>query len=288
MAYIRKEKGKYFVLCEKIFENGKWGEKQLERYGKQQPTFWYPQLINDKAENVLPKIANESINLIITDPPYGITFKSPRYRNREFDEIYNDDTLEFLHGIGKEFERILLPEAHCYVFTRWDAYPIMVNFFKDFLTLQTVIIWDKDEGGHGMGDLNGWAPRYEMIMQFTKGERGRELNGKRPVNVIRHQDIRFTKEPKIHSTQKPRGLMEILIDKSSERNEVVADFFGGSYSVPRAAMRLFRRSIAVELNPKIHRMGATLVERDFHHDPISGIDWDKTTNLRKERTNAFI
>jgi DNA modification methylase len=260
----------------------------LLNFGKQQPTFWYPQLINDKAESVLPRIGNESIDLIITDPPYGISFASPRYRNKNFDEVFNDDTLEFLHGIGKEFERILVSEAHCYIFTRWDSYPIMANFFKDYLTLQTVIVWDKDEGGHGMGDLNGWAPRYEMIMLFTKGEKGRDLNGKRPVNVIRHQDIRFTKETKINPTQKPRGLMEILIDKASERNEIVADFFGGSYSVSRAAMRLFRKSVGVELNPKTHRMGATLVERDFRNDPILGIDWSKTTNLKVEQTNVLI
>lgn len=286
MAYIRKINGNFYLL-HKVKIGTVWKEKTITAFGKQQPIMWYPQLINDKAENVLPQIPDESINLIITDPPYGIAFASPRYRNKNFDEIFNDDTLEFLQGIGKEFERILTPEAHCYIFTRWDAYPIMLKFFTDSLNLQTVIVWDKDEGGHGMGDLNGWAPRYEMIMQFTKGEKGRSLNGKRPPNVIRHQDIRFTKEQKIHPTQKPRGLMGVLIEKASNRGDTIADFYAGSYSVPRAAMRLFRKSIAVELNPQIHRAGCNLVDKEFNKDPQYGVDWAKVTNLDVKKTEVI-
>ena len=78
-----------------------------------------------------------------------------------------------------------------------------------------------------------------------------------------YQDIRFIKEPKIRSTQKQRGLMEFLIEKSSNVGDVVADFYGGSYAVPRGAIRTFRKSIGVELNLKIHDAGKDLLKHDY-------------------------
>lgn len=286
MASIQKIRGLYYLVIKEKNERGIFKNKYYP-FGKQQPILYYPQLINDKAENTIRKIPDGSVNLIITDPPYGIGFKGNQYRNVEFEEMFNDQSIQFLEGFSQEFERILIPAAHCYVFTRWDAYPLMLKFFADELFLQTVIIWDKDEGGHGMGNLDIWAPRYEMIMDFTKGEKPRPLNGKRLPNVIRHQDIRFTKELKIHPTQKPRGLMEILIEKSSDYGDVVADFFGGSYPVHRAAMRKFRKSIGVELNPTTHNAAVNLVKNDFHRDPVYGTNWGKTTNLLIKETGVI-
>jgi site-specific DNA-methyltransferase (adenine-specific) len=277
MAFIHKINNDYF-LRKKIKVNGKWKDTIINNFGKDKPTIWQPQLINDKAETILAKLPDESIDLIITDPPYGIDFKGGRYLNRNFDEIFNDDSLDFLKGIGKEFKRILKPNTHCYIFTRWDAYPVMADFFMKELELDTVLVWDKDEGGHGMGDLSDYAPRYEMIMKFSKGRRA--LNGKRHPNIIRQQDIRFTNELKVHPTQKPRALMEFLIEKSSNSGETIADFYGGSYSVARAAMRLFRKSICVELNPTTHRAAESLVKKDLHNDPVYNIDWAKTTNIQ--------
>lgn len=283
MVFVQKKRQSYY-LVNKVKISGKHTAKWMS-LGKENPTIWYPQLINDKAESVLAKLPDESIDLIVTDPPYGVSFKGHRYLNRDFDVLFNDDNLKFLEGIGDEFLRVLKPNSHCYVFTRWDAYPIMVRFFSDQLKLDTVIIWDKDEGGHGMGDLTDYAPRYEMIMKFSKGKRG--LNGKRHPNIIRHQDVRFTGELKVHPTQKPRGLMEFMIKKSSNMGDVVADFYGGSYSVSRAAMRLFRRSIGVELNPQIHRSGMEMVNKDLHNDPEYGIDWTTVKNIQIKNTELM-
>lgn len=285
--YVQGTNGCYYLREAQKDKKGKWKNKTIAPFGKQRPVMWYPQLFYEKAENIIAKVPDESINLIVIDPPYGIGFKGNRYRNIDFEEMFNDQSLKFLERLGQEFERILVPKAHCYVFTRWDVYPSMVNFLTKTLFLQTVIIWDKGEGGHGMGNLKMWAPRHEMIMDFTKGNNPRPLNGKRLSNVIQHKDIRFTGELKIHPTQKPRGLMEILIEKSSDYGDVVADFFGGSYSVPRAAMRKFRKSIGVELNPTIHNVAVNLVNREFHKDPEYGVNWEKVTNLKIRKTEVI-
>lgn len=271
---IHKNNKSYYIM-ERIKVNDKWITKR-KNIGKNKPIIWYPKLIDDKAESILKTIPDESIDLIITDPPYGISFKGNRCLNEEYDELFNDDSLDFLDGIGLEFERVLKPNSHCYIFTNWISYPFMMKYF-DNLKLNTVIVWDKDSGNHGMGDLTDYAPRHEFIMKYSKGRR--PLNGKRIPNVIRHNNIKMTGEFKLHPTQKPRGLMEILIEKSSNPGDIVADFYGGSYSVPRAAMRMFRKSIGVELNPGTHKAGVQMVNKDLHKDPVYKFDWTKIKNV---------
>lgn len=259
--WIKRDKGYLYLL-----DNATKGKISLT--GK---NIYTPQLINDRYENIINKLPDESVDLIIIDPPYGTAFKGNRYKNIDHNTLFNDDPdLMFLSNIGKEFNRILKDDRHAYVFTRWDTYPAMASFFEP-LSLLNLLVWDKDDGGHGMGDLKNYAPRHELIMMFSKGRR--ELNGKRHPNVIRQQDVRFTGERKVHPTQKPRALMEFLIEKSSNPGEIVADFFGGVYPVPRAAMSLFRRSIGVELSTKFHLEGTKMVREELTHDPKYGVNW---------------
>ena len=73
MAHIRKQikKGKtYYYLVEKV--KGK--VKTLESYGTSPPVKYKPQLIKGFAEHELKQIPDESVDLIIIDPPYGIGF----------------------------------------------------------------------------------------------------------------------------------------------------------------------------------------------------------------------
>lgn len=241
-----------------------------------QPAIYRPQLFQDKAENILARLPDNSVDLIVTDPPYGIGFDQNRYHAADLGTVANDTTLEFLDEIVPEMDRVLDDDGHLYMFTRWDAYLDMAPPLADRFGLSTVIVWDKDDGGHGMGDLTNWAPRHEWAIHCRRD--GAELNG-RPPNVIRHQDVRFTDEPKMHPTQKPRGLIEEIIRASSEPEDVVLDPFGGSYATARAAQRTFRRSVSCELDPETHRASAGLVEKELENDPEYGVDWRDVSNL---------
>lgn len=245
------------------------------------PVIYRPQLFQDKAENILARLPDNSVDLIVTDPPYGIDFDQNRYHAADLGTVANDTTLEFLDEIVPEMDRVLNDNGHLYMFTRWDAYLDMAPPLADRFGLSTVIVWDKDDGGHGMGDLTNWAPRHEWAIHCRRD--GAELNG-RPPNVIRHQDVRFTDEPKMHPTQKPRGLMEEIIRASSDPGDVVLDPFGGSYATPRAAQRTFRQSVACELDPETHRASAGLVEKELQDDPGYGVDWADVSNLSIQDT----
>lgn len=256
----------------------------IDSFGKQKPVVYTPDLIQDKAENVLGRLPDNSVDLILTDPPYGIEFDQNRYHAADLGTVANDTTLEFLDTAISEFDRVLSDNGHLYMFTRWDAYLEMAPPLAERFGLSTVVVWDKDDGGHGMGDLTNWAPRHEWAIHCRR--EGAELNG-RPANVIRHQDVRFTDEPKMHPTQKPRGLMEKIIRVSSDKGDLVLDPFGGSYATARAAQRTFRRCISCELDPETHRASTGLVKKELQNDPEYGLDWREVSNLEVVETGVI-
>jgi len=275
MVHIHKANG-YYYLRESDGET-------IESFGQQKPTLYRPELFQDKAENILARLPNNSVDLIVTDPPYGIDFDQNRCHAADLGTVANDTTLKFLDEVVPEMDRVLNDDGHLYMFTRWDAYLDMAPPLADRFGLSTVVVWDKGPGGHGMGDLTNWAPRHEWAIHCRRD--GAELNG-RPPNVIRHQGVRFTGEPKMHPTQKPRGLMEAIIRASSDPGDVVLDPFGGSYATPRAAQRTFRRSVACELDPETHRASTGLVKKELQEDPQYGVDWTVVSNLSVEKTTA--
>jgi len=264
------------------------GKETVAKLGAQdgRPTMYRPELYNDKAENILARLPENSVDTIITDPPYGIEMEWGDTAFGTADElgtIPNDTTLEFLEGLAEEFRRVLAPDSHCYVFSRWDAYPAMLEYLTDALELNTVIVWDKMS--HGMGDLSDWAPQHEFILHLKHGEP--DLHGERPANVVRETAEMKGETVRIHPTQKPRELIEYLIEKSTAVGETIFDPFGGAYTTVRAAMRTFRRGISCELDPEIHRAGADLVRKQLHDDPEYGINWTELCDLQIQETAAI-
>jgi DNA modification methylase len=217
-------------------------------------TLYRPQLRNADVREVLPSMPAESVDLIVTDPPYGIGFDGNRWQTDNYDELAGDGDTELMASVADELARVLKPDRHAYVFCRWDTLPAVLDSYGEYFEVDTTIVWDKDEGGHGMGDLNDWAPRHEMIVKCSKGSRPLQTDSRSP-NVIRQQDVRFTDDPNDHPTQKPTGLLETLIKASSTEGEVVFDPFGGVHSTAVAALRTDRRAVSVESDVDFHVKG---------------------------------
>lgn len=203
----------------------------------------------------LRMLPDESVDLAIVDPPYGIDYysnwsKDGSYRSKvkTVNGIANDgaDNNEFLSDVLKEINRVLKPNSHIYWFTRWDRVKDQQPLLEKHFKVKNSLIWMKNNWS--MGDLQGaYAGQYENILFAQKGRRIlNEVNGKR-----RHADIlQFNRIPanKLnHSHEKPLDLIEFLIEKSSGPGEIVLSPFAGSGTDCVAAARTGRHFISFEL-----------------------------------------
>lgn len=185
-------------------------------------------------------IPDGSIDLILTDPPYGIAYQS-NYRKSKFNKIKNDSNVN--PAFLDECKRVLKDTGAIYCFTRWDVYPEWLEQFKQRFTVKNCIVWFKRGGG--LGDLKrAYIYNHEFII-YCAGKLHR-LNGKR-----RNDVFEFSKDAPssyTHPTQKPVALCAEIIKRSSNEGDTVLDCFMGSGSTGVACINTGRNFIGMELD----------------------------------------
>ena len=197
---------------------------------------------------VMDKLIEEGVKVdaIITDPPYGIEFKS-NHRKEKYNKIKNDDSLEFLDEYLKKSYDLLKDDTHIYIFCSWHKIDEFKRTFEKYFKLKNIIVWEKNNTS--MGDLQGsYAPKHEFILFGHKGRRLR--NGKRLPDIIKANRT----GNKLHPTQKPVDLLEIFINQSSNDNDVIFDGFMGSGSTGVACMNTNRKFIGIELDDSYYNI----------------------------------
>lgn len=192
------------------------------------------QLFNLDAVEMLKGLDSESVDLVITDPPYeslekhrkiGTTtrLKNSKASSNDWFEIFPNERFDELF---KEIWRVLKKNRHFYMFcdqeTMFIVKPIAeavgFRFWKP-------IIWDKQAIGMGYH----YRAKYEVIMFFEKG--------KRKLNDLSVSDIlSFKRVYNGYPTEKPVELSEVLVSQSASAGEVICDPFMGSGSVGVAAV----------------------------------------------------
>ena len=180
----------------------------------------------------MKKMSDKSIDLVVTDPPYGMQFRS-NYRTIKYDKIEGDNRypVEAL----QEFNR--LARKAVYIFCRWDN---LIELPKP----KSVLAWVKNNWS--MGDLKHEHGRmWEAICFYPQEEH--EFIERIP-DVIK---CRRT-ENVYHSTQKPVGIIRRLIE--SNKGEVVFDPFMGSGTTGCACKELNRDFIGIEINEEYYKI----------------------------------
>ena len=221
-------------------------------------------IIHDDCLNVINQFDDESIDVCLTDPPYGIDFQSMRTCNQKtqgvpFAKILNDER-PFTDWIKPLFPK-MKDGGRLLCFYRWDVQNEFLNEIIDAgFTVKSQIIWDK--GIHGMGDLKGeFAPQHESIIYATKGRY--EFKDKRPTTLIRVN--RVSADKLIHPNEKPIGLLQKLIMSISSENELIFDPFGGSFSTWLAAKSLNRNCVSCELSDEYFKIGNDRVKNTINN-----------------------
>lgn len=193
----------------------------------------------------LSRMTEKSVDLIVTDPPYGQDYSTGRKRHtvRKATRIANDDGELDLAALMREFDRLTADASHCYIFTSWKTVDLWKREFERYFVLKNILIWAKDN--HTAGDLHwSYAQSYEMILFGMKGRR--KLRGGRDRDSVYYPKVKTHQQT--HLLQKPDQLIEYLIRKSSRTYDIVLDPFAGSGTVGAACARLKRNSIQCEID----------------------------------------
>lgn len=202
------------------------------------------ELYNGDCLKILDEFIQKKIKVdcIITDPPYGIDFKS-NYRIVKHEKIENDIDLNWLDNFIEKINLVLNDNTHGYIFCSFHNIDKFKNSIEKVFNLKNILIWEKNNTS--MGDLLGdYAPKYEMIIFFHKGRR--DLKNGRPANILKFN--RANNE--FHPTQKPVDLIEFLIENSTDINEKILDCFMGSGATGIACKKTGRKFIGIEINKK--------------------------------------
>jgi site-specific DNA-methyltransferase (adenine-specific) len=187
-----------------------------------------------------------SVDLILTDPPYGIAFQSAwRIERQRLATIAGDSGIDTRWlAFAKE---LVKPGGAVYVFTRWDV----LGAWHAALEAKSCIVWDRMV--HGLGDLQGaYAPQHDQCLFLPIGKH--RFRRGRPKDVIRCQ--RVDPEKLLHPAEKPEPLLAELIQNSSDPEHLILDPFMGSGTTLVAAKNLGRRAIGIEIEERYCEIAA--------------------------------
>ena len=227
-------------------------------------------LINGDCLDTLKNIPNESIDLIVTDPPYPTTSRGNAGNSGGMlQKDINKKGKVFTHNninckeYAPEFYRLLKDGSHCYVMTNHINLIDMLNTFTDvgFHFIKS-LIWNK--GNKIMGQY--YMSQYEYILFFRKGK-GKKINncGTSDILSISNKKTKDKDGKNIHDTEKPIELMEVLVNNSSQENELVLDPFMGVGSTGLACIKNNRNFIGIEIDENYFNIAKIRLE-EFNYD----------------------
>ena len=223
-------------------------------------------LYNEDCLKILKDIESESIDCVVTDCPYHIvgggcsndavkigrytegggyvmgTPKVDSHGNKYYSNskhislcgILNDADAKTYTKEGKLFKhndiqfkewlpevyRVLKPGTHCYIMINPRNLKDLWQDAEDVgFVFQNLIVWDKGNQTPNKYYMNA----YELILMLRKG-RARNINNLGTKNILRIPNIVRTKA---HPTEKPVEFMQVLVENSTNENDLVMDLFMG-------------------------------------------------------------
>lgn len=269
--------------------------------------------------DVLRKIAPNSVNLVIADPPYN--------RDKTFNEYqsslmnagsYADWSQQWL----AELHRILKPNGTLYVCSDWQSSSAVQAACEEYFIIQNRITWEREKG---RGALRNWKNASEDIWFCTKSKDYtfniedvklrrkviapyRDADGApkdwnetasgntrltHPSNLWTDLTVPFWSmaENTEHPTQKPEKLIAKLILASSNEGDVVLDPFLGSGTTVVTATKLSRHFIGIEIDRYYCALALKRLEIANHDASIQGysggVFWERNSGAEQQLVNKI-
>lgn len=211
-------------------------------------------IINDDCEKIMELMEDNSIDLVLTDPPYGIDIaktgkigggvcKAKDYGSKDWDSF--------------------IPEKEVFNLIKKISINQIIfggNYFTDNLKpSKSWLFWDKGQTAptYADGEL-AWVNKGFGVKKYTYTWNG-----------MIQQDMK-NKEERFHPTQKPIGLFKMIIEDYSKENDLIFDGFAGSFTTALACLNTNRRCIAVEKDKDYYNIGIKRIEKKLQSPNLFG------------------
>jgi len=222
---------------------------------------------------LMREIDSNSVDLIVTDPPYGFN---------EFGSWSIKDAQEFWNNLF-EYDHLLKAGGSFYSFTGWKYYCEARRAMSNSLNIKYLktLIWDKRTFIGTRGDIKtltyhnisepiifGYHDGRDLtfnledirIRTIHKDKRSNP-RGKRPGDIINYISLRSNSKEKVnHKGQKPLELIKFFIKASSNENDLILDPFIGSGTTAVACIQTNRNFIGMEISPEYCKIANKRIE----------------------------
>jgi site-specific DNA-methyltransferase (adenine-specific) len=207
-------------------------------------------IINADCLDILKQLPDKSIDLVLTDPPYGIGASSNIRKGTQRGKSlcisglnYEVKDWDNLIPSKEVFDEIIRVSVNQII---WGG-----NYFIENLTnTSSMLVWDKNNGENLYADCElAWTSFKSAVRKF-----------KYTWNGMLQENMKH-KEKRVHPTQKPLALFEWCLQNYSNENDLVLDCFSGSGTTAIACHNLKRRFICVEKDVDYWKASCERLER---------------------------
>lgn len=219
------------------------------------------ELLLGDSKTILPTLPSDSIDLILTDPPYNLTKYSTgkmkfAWRSDLEGRIADWDKREFrpVEWVN-EFARVLSPNGNMFIFTSYNMlgpwHDVLDSIFNTF----QFMVWHKTNPTPNIRKA-GFLNSCELIVcVWNKGHTWNFISQKEMHNFIETpicMGNERLKDPK-HPTQKPVRVLKHIIERASNPGDIVLDPFMGVGSVGVATYETKRKFIGIEIDEQYYK-----------------------------------
>ncbi len=210
------------------------------------------------AEDVEALMEGKKANLMLTDPPYGVSFESSSGLTIKNDSIKGDKFYQFLYDAFCNMKAHMEKGGSAYCFhADTEGLTFRQAFIDAGFHLSGVCIWVKNSLVLGRSDYN-W--RHEPILYgFIQDGKHKWYSDRKQTTVWNYDKPKRSAD---HPTSKPLDLLSYPIGNSTQENGIVIDTFGGSGSTMMACEGMNRTCYVMELDEKY----ASVILRRFVED----------------------